>query len=459
MSAREALGKARRRFLGVAFLAVLALFVWFSLALYQKKFTPVVLVDLRTDRVGSQLMPESDVKVRGLAVGQVRQIRADGAGAVLQLAMDPDKIDLIPRNTKARLLPKTLFGERYVSLVLPEKPAQERLSAGDSIQQDRSREAVELEHVLGNLMPALQAVEPAKLASTLTALSNALDGRGRPLGETLVQLNDYLREINPALPAINEDISRLADVSDTYSKAAPDLIQALSDLTATSRTLVEQRGNLEHLYASVTHGTGDLDDFLRANGENLIRLNASSRPTLEVLAKYAPEYPCLLKGLSEIAPRMEDAWGKGTDKPGLRITLEVTENRGKYVPNQDEPRYADKRGPRCYDISPRPDPFPQYPPDGPVKDGSKPPPAARTQHSGVQPALSGMWAQAKPAAVTNPTSASASPVELSLPNSLVERKLLAALLAARTDLRPDEVPGWSSLLVGPLFRGAEVTLR
>ena len=41
-------------------------------------------------------------------------------GATIELAIDPDHLDEIPADVSARLLPKTLFGERFVSLVPPE---------------------------------------------------------------------------------------------------------------------------------------------------------------------------------------------------------------------------------------------------------------------------------------------------------------------------------------------------
>ena len=44
-------------------------------------------------------------------------------------------------------------------------------------------------------------------------------------------------------------------------------------------------------------------------------------------------------------------------------------------------------------------------------------------------------------------------------NSPAERELVAALLAPALGVPPSQVPAWSSLLVGPLYRGAEVTLR
>ena len=82
---------------------------------------------------------------------------------------------------------------------------------------------------------------------------------------------------------------------------------------------------------------------------------------------------------------MDKALGKGTSQPGLHATIEITPDRGQYLPGQDEPRYLDKRGPRCYDFKDFPKPFPQNPPDGPLKDGTTPPPAAKTAGDGAEP--------------------------------------------------------------------------
>ena len=438
----------RQRLLGLVFLTVIVTFLGLTVALYDNAFTKVVTVTLKTDHVGNQLLRASDVKVRGLIVGEVRQIRSTGDGAELELALQPDKVDLIPKDVSARLLPKTLFGERYVNLVLPKESSPGHLTDGSVIEQDRSSSAIELEQVLNDLMPVLQAVQPEKLATTLTAVSQALDHRGKPLGQTLVQLDSYLGELNPQLPALKEGISRLADVSDVYADAAPDLVQALTDATTTSRTIVEQRDNLLALYGTLTTTSRDLTSFLTVNKNNLIQLADTSRPTLELLAKYAPEYPCLLKGLTEFTPVISKAFGEGTSKPGLHITMEITANRGKYLPNQDEPVYGDKRGPRCYDIVPRPNPFPQYPPDGPLVDGSKPPPAARSANDGVLPPATGLG-------TTSPSAVSAE----SLANSPEEQRVLAVLLSSEVGVRSDQMPSFTSLLLGPLYRGAEVTVK
>jgi virulence factor Mce-like protein len=450
MSASGVLKTIKRRLMGLAFVAVVLGLVALSIAMYNKAFTSVAQVTLTTGKVGNQLAVHSDVKVRGLIVGEVRKITPTADGAVLDLAIDPDKIDVIPRNVAARFLPKTLFGERYVSLQIPERISDESLQAGDNIKQDSSVKAVELEQAFESLLPVLQAVQPQKLSSTLSAISTALQGRGADLGTTLADLGQFVGEVNPHLPKLREDLRTLTTVADTYSEATPDLIQALTDLTATSKTVVEQRANLDALFATATTVSRDLESFLRANSANLIQLADSARPTLETLARYSSEYPCMLKLFAEAVPRIDEALGKGTDRPGLHATIEVTVNRGPYKPGKDEPRYAEDRGPRCYDFAQFPQPFPQSPPDGPLQDGSSSPAAPRPVQDGLLP----------PSNISQFTTPSAASSDgLGLPNSPQEIEFVAQLIAPGMGVEPDQVPRWSTLLLGPALRGTEVSFR
>jgi phospholipid/cholesterol/gamma-HCH transport system substrate-binding protein len=442
----------RRRLLGVAFIAMLVGFVALSIAFFNKSFSTFVHVSLTTDKVGNQLQQRSDVKVRGLIVGSVDQITPTEHGAVLTLALDPDKAGLIPSNVSAQFLPKTLFGERYVALRIPDQPSVKTLQAGDHIEQDKSQSAIEVEKALNDLLPVLQAVQPQKLSSTLTAISTALEGRGKPLGETLSSLGEYVGELTPHIPQLQHDLQALVKFSDTYSDAGPQLIQALNDLTVTSKTIAEQRDNLNTLYSSLTTASTDLQTFLQANKNNLIQLADSSRPTLELLAKYAPEYPCFLKQMADTIPKLDKAFGKGTNEPGLHATIEITVNRGAYIAGQDEPRYEDKRGPRCYDFTKFPTPFPQNPPDGPLKDGSKPPTSSRVAQDGVlPPSLIGQ--------VVGGTAPSAAAMDAGLPNTAAESRFVATMMAGNLGMAPDDVPTWTAVLVAPVFRGAEVTAK
>ena len=456
MSARGALTTLRRRLLGVAFLMTIVLFLGLTVATYQKAFTPSVDVVLHTEAAGNQLMADSDVKVRGMIVGRVKSIEPADGGAELKLALDPEKAAQLPSDVSARLLPRTLFGERYVSLEVPENSSGARLAAGDVISQDRSSAAVELETVLADTMPVLQAVHPDELAVTLNSLSQALENRGKPLGETLSQLNTYLDGLNPSVPDLRKNLKELVGVAETYEQAAPDVLEALENLSTTSRTLVDQRQNLTNLTSQLTTTSVDAKQFFDANGQNLIRLGEAQRPTLDVLAKYSPEYPCFLQQMRDFVPDIRKVFGEGSPEPGLHITLEIAANRGKYIPNRDEPEFGDKRGPRCYALMPLPDPMPEYPPDGPFKDGSVPPPASKPAGNGVLPPS--MGEDFLPAG-TGPASTSPQSTDLGVVNSPAERDFVSALMAPTMGVEPAQVPGWGSLLVGPALRGAEVSYR
>jgi phospholipid/cholesterol/gamma-HCH transport system substrate-binding protein len=406
----------QRRVAGLVFLLVLALLVWLSVALYDKKFTPMALVTLRADTVGNELHEHAEVKVRGVVVGEVRGIASTGSGADLSLAIQPEMVPRLPSNVSAELLPTSLFGERYVDLVLPARPDAARLVSGSVINQDRSSSAIELEKVFGDLLPTLQAIQPQKLSVTLTAVSQALDGRGDELGATLVRLNTYLKQIGVHLPALDADISRFASVTNSYDLSVPDIVQALSDFTVTTRTIAAQRNQLAALYSTVTDTARDLNGFLKANGDNLIRLSVDSRATLGLLARYAPEFPCVFEQLTAFEPAMDAALGKGTAQPGLHITLHAVADLGRYTPGKDAPVYRDDTGPRCF--------------------------AATTS------------------AVT-PTSASPIAALLNTPgvgNSPQQDALINELASASAGVPPSALAGWSAELLGPLYRGTEVTV-
>ncbi|UUN30365.1 MCE family protein [Streptomyces sp. FIT100] len=417
MSGATAAATLRRRLAGVVFLVVPALLVWLSVAVYDKEFTDDATVTVLTGSVGNEMHANAEVKLRGVVIGEVRSIRADGDGARLTLAIDRDQIGRVPADVTAQMLPTTLFGERFVALVPPAgRATSEALRAGATIPQDRSGNAIELEQVLDNLLPLLTAVQPEKLSATLTAVAQALEGRGEQLGQTLVTLDAHLKKLNPHLPTLNRDISRLVEVSNLYADAAPDIVQALTDFTTTSGTIAGQQAELAGLYGSTTRTAQDLTTFLRNNKDNLIRLSAVSRPTLELLAAYSSSFPCTLRTLAGFVPAMDKALGKGTDRPGLHVEVKTVPSLGRYVPGKDTPVYEASGGPHCYSVpyTGRPDP-------------------ARATADAEQ--------------------------TLGLPNSPQENALVNELIAPGMKVAPQSLPDWSSVLTGPVYRGAEVTLK
>jgi phospholipid/cholesterol/gamma-HCH transport system substrate-binding protein len=424
-------GLVKLRLSGVAFIVVIGLLVALTIALYQKAFTPVVRVTLLADRVGNQLSAPADVKLRGLIVGEVRSVSSRGNGATVGLALDPAKVGVIPANVSAQLLPKTLFGEKFVNLVLPDAPSAQHLQAGDVIPQDRSQTAIETEKVLDDFLPLLQSLKPAELSLALNNISSALRGRGDRIGNNLVLVDEYLRRLNPQLPAIQQNFRGLADLATNYDKAVPDLLRLIDNFSAVSRTLVDQKTQLSSFLTSTTTFTDTSNQFFTANADRLITLASASLPSLQTYARYSPEFPCIARGLTAFEPRVERSFG-GL-QPGLHITLEATHDNGAYTPGQ-EPRFLDDRGPQCYGL-----PSPQVPaPDVNYRDGYK----------DGQPST---MAAATPAAIAlNPAAYLAGPQ--------AQRQLLNAVVAPVMGVPLDGVPDIAVMLFGPMARGTTVQL-
>lgn len=441
----------KHRLLGVGFIVIVAALVALSIAMYNKAFTTYTMVTLQTDKVGNQLQVLGDVKVNGLIVGQIRDIKPTEKGAELRLALDPDKAELVPSNVTAQFIPKTLFGDRYVALQIPADRSGRALRDGDLIMQDTSKRAIELSSALDNLLPVLQAVQPAKLSSTLTSISTALQGRGGQLGDTITQLGELVAEVNPSVPQLQKDLAMLADVSDTYNEAAPELVAALTDVITTSKTLAEQRVNLDTLYASLTTTSRDAESFLRANRENIIQLVDTLRPTAELLARYSPEYPCFLTQMASLVDPANEAFGRGINQPGLKAKIKITVNRGKYEVDEDTPQFDEHRGPRCYNPEAYCVPFPEQPPEGPLKDGTSQTPSPDPSCDKSPPPVDSTIPSSMPSQLS---SAGLGPA-----NSPGEGALLAQLLSGELDVAPSQVPAWSGLLVGPVYRGAGVVVQ
>ncbi|MFC5065033.1 MCE family protein [Actinomycetospora atypica] len=491
---RPPLSSTRRRLAGVALLLIIALIVTLCLLQFNKFFKPVDMVTLETDSVGNQLSKQGDVKVRGVIVGEIKSVESDGQKATVQMAMDPDALTAIPSNVTARLVPKTLFGERFVSLEEPPNPSPRRLQEGDVIGQDRSQNATETEQVLNNLLPVIQAVEPQKLSDTLGAVSQALSGRGQQTGATLVQLNQFVGGLNPSLPDLINDLRLLAPTADIYTAALPDLLSALDNLVTTSRTLVEERAAFESTFRTVTSASDVATTFLVANRPNLIELSARSYPVLDLLRRYSPEFPCLFQQLTDLTPKINEVL---TPTTGIKIAAELVIDRGKYLPS-DSPAFRDNRGPRCYFVNGK---APQYPPaGGPFRDGSYAPPAASNasmdvtggDNGGVQtrvgapaagapaagapaagaPAAGGPAAEDPAPAAGEDEPPAAAPTEgqgaaridaaniglPNTPNSPEERSLVTELTGMQMGLSPAQVPAFAPYLTAATMRGTTVEL-
>jgi phospholipid/cholesterol/gamma-HCH transport system substrate-binding protein len=423
--------------LGVVFLALVVLAGYFTYAVFAKKFSDYDEVTLRTSKIGLQLPDRADVKIRGVIVGEVLERRTNGDGAELVLGIFPDHRESVPADVTGSIVPKTLFGEKYVSLIPPADGSSEPIQPGASIE--RTQIATEVEEVLSDLYPLLRTVQPAELNMTLNAIATALEGRGDQIGDNLETVDSYLKRLNPQIPAMVEDLRLTAQVSDIYADVLPEVGTILQNTVTSTGTLEDREAQLHALFTNVSNFSDSARTFLDDNEASMIRLGEVSRAQLRVLSRYSTEFPCLLKGIVAAGELQAEAFRGFT----LHIVLETLPNQPRPYGPQDKPELGEDRGPTCINLPNPPgsqtNPVRRQPDfrDGVDEPTGKGTQRAATGYTGLDTSIFGIPGYA---------------------GSTAETDLLRDLLAPGLGITADDVPDLGALLVGPLARGATVSL-
>jgi phospholipid/cholesterol/gamma-HCH transport system substrate-binding protein len=306
--------KNRRAWLyleGVVMLLVGALVLVLVYLQFRGDFTPKTELTMVASRAGLVMEPGSKVTYNGVEIGRVdgiSEVERDGEPAAkLVLDVNPKYIKLIPANVVANIEAATLFGNKYVSFTSPKDPQQQRISPHDVIYV-RSV-TTEFNTLFETVTSIAEKVDPIELNATLSALAQALNGLGGKFGESIVNGNGILAQLNPRMPQLGYDVRRLADLSEIYAHESPDLWAFLQNAVTTARTLTRQQGDLDAaLLAAVGAGKTGEDIFARG-GPYLVRGAADLVPTAQLLDDYSPELFCLIRNTHDAAPKIASAAG------------------------------------------------------------------------------------------------------------------------------------------------------
>ncbi|QSR24309.1 Mce family protein [Nocardioides aromaticivorans] len=330
---------------GFVFLALIVALIAGTIAKYRGAFEGTVEVTVQADRAGLTLASGAPIKLRGVEIGTVSDIETDGRQVTITLEIDKDKVDRVPADVTAQIVPPTAFGAKYVQLT-PAKEGGPTIEAGAVIPADKV--TVEVDEAFENLTKVLDVARPAEVNSALTAVAGALDQRGRLIGDLISQTDAYLVSFNPSLRTLSADLRVADDVADVYDVARPDLVAALSQAGTVSQTLVRQQASLRALERSLTGFSDEADSLLRSSQQGLVTTLELLGPVTEVLDRYSPELPCLVLGLARTNELAEAAVG-GTH-PGITTITRIVPGRDPYTYQENLPLVGDDRGPACYGL-------------------------------------------------------------------------------------------------------------
>ncbi|BBX86400.1 MCE family protein [Mycolicibacterium aubagnense] len=313
---------------------------------FRGSFDTKAQVYVLASRAGLSMDNGSKVTYNGVPIGRLKgteTVTAPGESPEAKLILDvePQYLSVLPRNVDVKLLATTVFGNKYISMTSPPNPTPQRLRAGDTV--NAVSVTTEFNTLFETITAISQQVDPVKLNQTLTAAAEALDGLGDKFGQSLVNGNVILADLNQRMPSIRHDNRALADLAEVYAQASPDLWDGLKNAVTTERTLNDQRDNIDQaLMASVGFGNTGGDIFERG-GPYLVRGAQDLLPTSQLLDKYSPEIDCGIRGL----PRAVQATAFSVGGNGYSVTAhtELVGSANPYVYPDNLPRVNARGGP------------------------------------------------------------------------------------------------------------------
>lgn len=329
-----------RPFAGLALIAMIGIIIGIAATLFRGGFTDSVPVTVLSKRAGLVMNPDASVQMRGVDVGKVESIetRPDGQAALL-LAMDPSQLHLIPANVLVDITSSTVFGAKSVHLIPPPDPSPQPMHSGQVLAADHV--TVEFNTIFEQLTSVLGHVEPAKLNATLGAISRAMSGRGDSFGQALADMEHLLAEIDPALPALRDQLAIAPEVFDVYADTSPDLLATAANATQISQTLVEEETNLDEFLVSTIGLAETGNQVLSDNRAALTNTLDVLLPTTRLVDEYHRALTCSLIGVADLAS--VDAPEQG----GASTSVNFLWGHERYRYPGDLPKVAASGGPRC----------------------------------------------------------------------------------------------------------------
>lgn len=330
------------RLAGAGLVLALVAVVVLCLVSFSGGFTETAKVTVNSPRAGLVMDRDAKVKIRGVEIGRVSSISETPEGARIELAMDPDKLKLVPANATVDINSTTVFGAKYINFVEPQSPSGS-LHAGSVVQAEGV--TVEFNTLFQHLSDVLNKVQPEKLNATLTALGTALQGRGEKLGLLLSDSDEFLKQINPSLPTLQQDLRKTASVTGTYSDTVGDLLRVTDNMQVTGKTITDEQARVDDLLTNLIGLADTSNSVLKPSENDLIKSLNLLRPTTDLLFEYRSALYCTIMTFGQNLPLMDELIGGRY--PAFAMDASFMPSGTPYQYPEDLPKVNATGGPHC----------------------------------------------------------------------------------------------------------------
>ncbi len=219
------------------------------------------------------LHPGNEVRVAGVSVGKVEDIKLEGAHAKVTFKLD--KGTDLGNETSAQIKVRTLLGANYLGLV----PAGTgELAKGTHIPDSRTEEPYDIVDAFSELSTTTDQIDLTQVSDALNALADIstktpVEFRGAIRGVSDLSANLAARDAQ-----INTLLSNLRRVSKVLNDEGPDLTKLFKDAAVLFDAISDRRKTVHRLLVSTEEISKALVDFIDASRADL-------KPVLDQLKK------------------------------------------------------------------------------------------------------------------------------------------------------------------------------
>jgi phospholipid/cholesterol/gamma-HCH transport system substrate-binding protein len=247
----------------------------------------------------------SDVRVRGVKVGNVKHISVQPDGqALILLKIRPGM--KVADTATASLEPISVFGPTYVRVEQGEhETAGPFLSNGGRIRN--TQPFVELSGVLNKTDQILQTVQPDDLAAIIHTFADSVAGLGPQFGRILDN-GSTLANVGVAhLPQADQFLRDLATLSNAFAHQLPSVAATVNNLSDAVPTIAAHTDRLGAVLDGASQIASSLSGYLQRNNRSFAQLVDSAATALTFINQHAANLPYLLDLLDQTVRVVGDA--------------------------------------------------------------------------------------------------------------------------------------------------------
>lgn len=201
------------------------------------------------------------VRVSGLKVGRVGDVRLGGDGVLVEFAVTDTDIELGSR-TSAAVSVETVLGDKALVLT---SAGRGELAAGSTIPMTRASVPYDVNDALGDLQQTTSRIDVTKVARALQTVSTTLDGAAPEVQGALRGVSRLSAIISSRDDALRSLLANADRFSAVLADRSADLTAVMKDGNTLFRAILQRRDDLRSLLVNLTAMTGELRGLVKDN--------------------------------------------------------------------------------------------------------------------------------------------------------------------------------------------------